>query len=172
MATQQEGNVTRRRALGSVIFGLISSWVFDVTNSTATEVGGVQGVLEERGKRLQEAVLSEYRNAPSINTRERFGIDIGGRVSEFIPAGTSFGDAKTILKSAGFEIAQWPPGPIPPHPSALYDENRRFLLVGTSELSQGFFTKVVCYIYVHPVDHDSGSYMTKSVEGNIALLAP
>lgn len=61
--------------------------------------------LEQRGKQLHAEVIRIWENLKQSKTLQRTN-DISEAVAKYIPAGTSFADAKVILRSAGFNI--WP----------------------------------------------------------------
>ena len=62
-----------------------------------------QALLEQRGTDLRAAVATEYRRLEKSGTLKR-GSDISALVQKYIPPGTSFDDAKGVLRAAGCRI--------------------------------------------------------------------
>ena len=59
--------------------------------------------LQQRGSELRTAAAAEYKRLEKSGTLQR-GSDVTGLVQKYIPAGTSFDDAKAVLRAAGCRI--------------------------------------------------------------------
>jgi hypothetical protein len=82
----------------------------------------VSGDLGKRGAELRAALPRAYKRVATANSFGALhGADVTEDVLPFIPVGTPFTDAVTILKSAGFEILPYPRVNTPPNPNRAKD---------------------------------------------------
>lgn len=66
-------------------------------------------LLEQRGKQLRSAIEQAYKKLVDARSLKPMGgNDITEVVVQYIPVGTSFDDAESILRSAGFKVEPRP----------------------------------------------------------------
>jgi hypothetical protein len=77
--------------------------------------------LMQRGKDLRTALEKTYAGHDSHFGGGLHGTDVTAAVLPFIPPGTPFADAETILRDAGFTIEPYPDVTAPPNPNRAKD---------------------------------------------------
>lgn len=125
--------------------------------------------LDHRGKQLRADLDEEYRlllETHSLKTAIFGGNDVTDTVLRTIPIGTSFDDAETILRAAGFIV-----GPRPgPNPQGVRPD--RFDVVGSViPYEQQAFGRV--NLYVHLIPSSDRNYLNiHSVQAGFIQLNP
>src|SRR5262245_50408585 len=83
--------------------------------------------IHEHGARLRIELERAYQDLRRTGEFKSAGNDVSSIVKKHIPVGTSFADAQTTLRGAGFDIDARPPRDPPKNPSPLW----RFSIFGT-----------------------------------------
>lgn len=100
----------------------------------------ISGDLGKRGAELRAALDRAYKRAAAANRLgDPHGADVTEDVLPFIPIGTPFDDAVTILKSAGFGILPYPNVNAPPNRKRAKDWYA--LLAGISPYANTFLDR-------------------------------
>ena len=101
--------------------------------------------LQKRAKELSAALQRTYQErAPGLGGR---GTDITEAVQPYIPIGTSFRDAETILRNAGFTVVR-PNLSEPKNPKV--DENWQAVRAEIAPFVQGSFFRVTAFVWLFP----------------------
>jgi hypothetical protein len=93
--------------------------------------------LIHRGLELRRSIVNEYAKL-KVNKGETEGVDLTPIISQYIPKGTSFSDAVTILKAGDFKVM--------PSLSYRYGKEVIFLIDAHIELHAIFLTSAT---YAH-----------------------
>jgi len=116
--------------------------------------------FHERGARLRLELERAYQDLRHTGEFKSAGNDVSSIVKKYIPAGTSFADAETTLRSSGFNIDPRPPRE-PPNP-LWSDEHKlmmRFAILGTLVLAQQGVSRITVEITLLPkilgADHNT-----------------
>ncbi len=123
----------------------------------------VSGDLGKRGAELRVALQRAYQRVAAANgLGAPHGADVTEDVLPFIPTGTPFNDAVTILKSAGFDILPYPGVNAPPNPNRAKDWYA--LLARISPYTSGFLDRLDPIdrvdLYVSLLPPSPGEYTT------------
>lgn len=119
--------------------------------------------LEQRGKQLRAALELAYKkkvDAKTLSADPRVGNDVTDVVVRYIPIGTSFDDAESILRSAGFRVD--------PRPNVKVEGNRsgRYDVVGAIvPFVQKFLSSVNLYVHLSPAMPGDYSKVSKVLAG-------
>lgn len=117
--------------------------------------------LEQRGKMLREAIERTYKkmlDEKTLSANPRARNDISDVVVQYIPAGTSFDDAESILRSAGFNID--------PRPCAKTDINPHGDVVASIvPFAHESLSKVNLYVFLSPTTQGDYSKVAKVYAG-------
>ena len=96
--------------------------------------------FRERGARLRLELERAYQELRHTGGFKSAGNDVSPILKKYVPVGTSFANAETTLRSAGFNIDPLPPREPPKDPSQLWSgENKlmtRFAIFGTLVLAE------------------------------------
>ncbi|KAF0190860.1 MAG: hypothetical protein FD165_2321 [Gammaproteobacteria bacterium] len=118
-------------------------------------------LLEQRGKQLRAAIEQTYKKLSDAKALKPMGAsDITEVVVQYIPVGTSFDDAESILRNAGFKVD--------PRPSANPTGSRpdRYDVVGSIvPFVQLFLSRVNVYISLSPMTPGDYSKVSKVSAG-------
>lgn len=102
--------------------------------------------LAQRGQQLQLAITDIYAQNQFLRSAAR-RIDIGQTVAKYIPLGTTFADAETILRYGGFDLAPNPPRPNPNGPAG---DPARFSIIGGKILKSSLSSKIQVIVVLSP----------------------
>jgi hypothetical protein len=118
--------------------------------------------FQERGVRLRLELERAYQDLRHTGEFKSAGNDVSPIVRKYVPVGTSFANAETILRSSGFNIDPQPPRE-PNIPSPLRsDENKlmmRFAIFGMLVLAQQGVSRITVEVTLLPkisgADHNT-----------------
>jgi hypothetical protein len=119
--------------------------------------------FQERGARLRLELERAYQDLRRTGEFKSAGNDVSSIVKKHIPVGTSFANAQTTLRSAGFDIDTLPPREPPKNPSPLW----RFSIFGTLVLAQRGVSKITVEATLLPTTMDSDHNTVKGVHAAI-----
>ena len=119
--------------------------------------------FRERGARLRLELERAYQDLRHTGEFKSAGNDVSSIVQKYVPVGTSFANAETTLRSAGFNIDPLPPREPPKDPSPLWSgENKlmmRFAIFGTLVLAEQKLSRITVEITLLPkileADHNT-----------------
>ena len=119
--------------------------------------------FHERGARLRLELERAYQDLRHTGEFKSAGNDVSSIVKKYIPAGTSFADAETTLRSSGFNIDPLPPREPPKNPSPLWSGEHKLMvrsaIFGTLVLAQQGVSRITVEITLLPkilgADHNT-----------------
>jgi hypothetical protein len=121
--------------------------------------------LEQRGKQLRVALEQAYQkmvDEKTLSARPMAGNEVTDVVVRYIPIGTTFDDAESILRSAGFSVDS--------RPSASTDINLHGDVVGAIiPFAQKFISSVNLYVRLSPAVLGDFSKVSKVYAGFIVI---
>ena len=159
----------RRRILG---LGLTALITWPGTFVRASENGPTAGDLEKRGKELHAALERAYTQLASAGQLSTSGTDAKAIVLPYFPPETSFDDAETTLRNAGFVVG---PHPVPDASSSPNKGNESFAVgAWTSPFAERNESASELYVvYVTLLPTTPGDYTTVSqISARFVPLVP
>ena len=119
--------------------------------------------FRERGARLRLELERAYQELRHTGGFKSAGNDVSPILKKYVPVGTSFANAETTLRSAGFNIDPLPPREPPKDPSPLWSGESqlmmRFAIFGTLVLAEQKLSRITVEITLLPkileADHNT-----------------
>src|SRR5262245_38143180 len=116
--------------------------------------------FQERGARLRVELERAYQDLRRTGEFKSAGNDVTSIVKKYVPVGTSFADAETTLRSAGFNIEPLPPRESSKNPYPLGNgEDKRSAIFGTFVLAQHGVSRMTVEVTLLPkilgADHNT-----------------
>ena len=119
--------------------------------------------FHERGARLRLELERAYQDLRHTGEFKSAGNDVSPILKKYVPVGTSFANAETTLRSAGFNIDPLPPREPPKDPSPLWSGESqlmmRFAIFGTLVLAEQKLSRITVEITLLPkilgADHNT-----------------
>jgi hypothetical protein len=119
--------------------------------------------FQEHGALLRLELERAYQDLRRTGEFKAAGNDVSSIVKKYVPVGTSFANAETTLRSAGFNMDPLPPREPPKDPSPLWSDQRklmmRFAIFGTLVLAQHGVSTITVEITLLPkisgADHNT-----------------
>jgi hypothetical protein len=119
--------------------------------------------FQERGARLRLELERAYQDLRHTGEFKSAGNDVSSMVKKYVPVGTSFANAETILRSSGFNIDPLPSREPPKTPSPLWSGEHKlmmkFAIFGTLVLAQQGVSRITVEITLLPetlgADHNT-----------------
>src|SRR5262245_44576271 len=116
--------------------------------------------FQERGARLRLELERTYQDLRRTGEFKSAGNDVSSIAKKYVPVGTSFANAATTLRSAGFDIDPLPPRESPKNPSPLgsgeHESTMRFAIFGTLVLAQRGVSRMIVEITLLPQIPEAG----------------
>jgi hypothetical protein len=126
--------------------------------------------LMKRGKALRKAIEDTYKQmiaSKALPPANGLGKDISPVIEKYIPAGTTFDDAKQILLGAECHVVADPPRPARPE-DPQYD---RFSIIASAKLFRWSYGSTALSITLYPKDPGAAHTTVKRVRGSISIKA-
>lgn len=104
--------------------------------------------FQERGARLRLELERAYQDLRRTGDFKSAGNDVSSIVKKYVPVGTSFANAQTILRSSGFNIDPPPPREPPKDPSPLSSDEHA--IAATLVLAQHGVSRITVEVTLLP----------------------